>query len=34
MLRLALTGITYSAFRKRWGEVELRARRALEIARA
>jgi hygromycin-B 4-O-kinase len=33
MLRLALTGVTYSAFRKRWGEVELRARRALEIAR-
>jgi len=33
-LRIALDGIAYSAFRKRWGEVELRARRALEIARA
>jgi hygromycin-B 4-O-kinase len=32
-LRIALDGIAYSAFRKRWGEVELRARRALEIAR-
>ena len=33
-LRIALDGIAYSAFRKRWGEVELRARRALEISRA
>ena len=33
-LRIALDGMTYSAFRKRWGEVELRGRRALEIARA
>lgn len=33
-LRIALDGIAYSTFRKRWGEVELRARRALEIARA
>ena len=33
-LRIALDGIAYSAFRKRWNEVELRARRALEIARA
>lgn len=33
-LRIALDGIAYSAFRKRWDEVELRARRALEIARA
>lgn len=33
-LRIALAGIAYSAFRERWGEVELRARRALEIARA
>jgi hygromycin-B 4-O-kinase len=33
-LRIALDGVAYSAFRKRWGEVELRARRALEIARA
>jgi len=33
-LRIALDGIAYSAFRERWGEVELRARRALEIARA
>lgn len=33
-LRIALVGMSYSAFRKRWGEVELRARRALEIARA
>ncbi len=32
-LRIALDGIAYSAFRRRWGEVELRARRALEIAR-
>ena len=32
-LRIALDGIAYSAFRKRWTEVELRARRALEIAR-
>ena len=32
-LRIALDGIAYSAFRERWGEVELRARRALEIAR-
>jgi hygromycin-B 4-O-kinase len=32
-LRIALDGIAYSAFRKRWNEVELRARRALEIAR-
>lgn len=32
-LRIALDGIAYSAFRKRWGEVELRARRAVEIAR-
>jgi hygromycin-B 4-O-kinase len=32
-LRIALDGVAYSAFRKRWGEVELRARRALEIAR-
>jgi hygromycin-B 4-O-kinase len=34
MLRIALDGMTYSAFRKRWDEVELRGRRALEIARA
>lgn len=33
-LRIALDGIAYSAFRKRWDEVELRARRALEIARS
>ena len=33
-LRIALDGISYSAFRNRWDEVELRARRALEIARA
>lgn len=33
-LRLALDGVAYSAFRERWNEVELRARRALEIARA
>ena len=33
-LRIALDGIAYSAFRKRWSEVELRARRALEIARS
>ena len=33
-LRIALDGIAYSAFRKRWNEVELRARKALEIARA
>jgi hygromycin-B 4-O-kinase len=33
-LRIALDGVAYSAFRERWGEVELRARRALEIARA
>jgi hygromycin-B 4-O-kinase len=33
-LRIALDGISYSAFRQRWGEVELRARRALEIARS
>ena len=33
-LRIALDGVTYSAFRNRWDEVELRARRALEIARA
>ena len=33
-LRIALDGIAYSAFRKRWNEVDLRARRALEIARA
>lgn len=33
-LRIALDGVAYSAFRSRWGEVELRARRALEIARA
>jgi len=33
-LRIALDGVAYSAFRKRWDEVELRARRALEIARA
>jgi len=33
-LRIALDGIAYSAFRGRWREVELRARRALEIARA
>ena len=32
-LRIALDGVAYSAFRKRWEEVELRARRALEIAR-
>ena len=33
-LRIALDGVAYSAFRKRWDEVELRARLALEIARA
>ena len=33
-LRIALDGIAYSAFRKRWDEVELRAHRALEIARS
>lgn len=33
-LRIALDGIAYSAFRKRWQEVELRARRAIDIARA
>ena len=33
-LRIALDGMSYSAFRKRWNEVELRGRRALEIARA
>ena len=33
MLRIALDGIAYSAFRRRWDEVERRARRALEIAR-
>ena len=33
-LRIALDGMAYSAFRKRWHEVELRARLALEIARA
>jgi hygromycin-B 4-O-kinase len=32
-LRIALDGVAYSAFRGRWDEVELRARRALEIAR-
>ena len=32
-LRIALDGMAYSAFRKRWDEVEMRARRALEIAR-
>jgi len=32
-LRIALDGVAYSAFRERWDEVELRARRALEIAR-
>jgi hygromycin-B 4-O-kinase len=32
-LRIALEGVAYSAFRKRWDEVDLRARRALEIAR-
>ncbi len=32
-LRIALDGVAYSAFRKRWDEVELRARLALEIAR-
>ena len=32
-LRIALDGMSYSAFRQRWDEVELRARRALEIAR-
>jgi hygromycin-B 4-O-kinase len=32
-LRIALDGIAYSAFRKRWDEVRLRSRRALEIAR-
>jgi len=32
-LRIALDGVAYSAFRKRWDEVELRAQRALEIAR-
>jgi hygromycin-B 4-O-kinase len=31
-LRIALDGVAYSAFRKRWDEVHLRARRALEIA--
>jgi hygromycin-B 4-O-kinase len=33
-LRIALDGIAYSAFRQRWGEVERRARHAVEIARA
>ena len=33
-LRIALEGVAYSAFRNRWDEVELRTRRALEIARA
>jgi hygromycin-B 4-O-kinase len=33
-LRIALDGMAYSAFRRRWDEVELRARRALTIARA
>jgi hygromycin-B 4-O-kinase len=33
-LRIALDGMAYSAFRERWNEVELRGRRALEIARA
>ena len=33
-LRIALDGVAYSAFRGRWDEVGLRARRALEIARA
>ena len=33
-LPIALDGMAYSAFRKRWDEVELRARRALVIARA
>lgn len=33
-LRIALDGVAYCAFRERWDEVELRARRALEIARA
>jgi hygromycin-B 4-O-kinase len=33
-LRIALDGIAYSAFRERWDEVEMRARKALEIARA
>jgi hygromycin-B 4-O-kinase len=33
-LRIALDGMAYSAFRRRWNEVELRGRRALEIARA
>jgi hygromycin-B 4-O-kinase len=32
-LRIDLDGVAYSAFRKRWDEVELRARRALELAR-
>jgi len=32
-LRIALDGVAYSAFRGRWDEVDLRARRALEIAR-
>ena len=33
-LRIALDGVAYSAFRERWDEVELRARLALELARA
>jgi hygromycin-B 4-O-kinase len=33
-LRIALDGVAYSAFRKRWDEVHLRAQRALEIARS
>ena len=33
-LRIALDGMSYSAFRKRWNEVELRGRRALDIARS
>jgi hygromycin-B 4-O-kinase len=32
-LRIALDGVAYSAFRKRWDEVDLRAQSALEIAR-
>ncbi len=34
MLRIGIEDMAYSAFRKRWEEVEFKARRVLEIARA
>lgn len=33
-LRIGIADMAYSAFRKRWGEVALKARRTLELARA